>query len=111
MCGGSINIARNNSKKGFHSLNHFVNKISNTNVILDAPNRYDLAAFLCVNEEVKVFNSRLYKLLKIQKHVQIKNMGTYREHYITHGLHMNRSGKDWSVHNLARLIKKIFLLN
>lgn len=34
VCGGSINTARNNSKKGFHSLNHFVHKISNTNVII-----------------------------------------------------------------------------
>jgi hypothetical protein len=34
VCGVSINIARNNSKKGFHSLNHFVHKISNTNVII-----------------------------------------------------------------------------
>ena len=34
VCGGSINTARNNSKKGFHSLKHFVHKISNTNVII-----------------------------------------------------------------------------
>jgi primosomal protein N' len=33
VCGGSINIARNNSKKGFHSLKHFFHKISNTNII------------------------------------------------------------------------------
>jgi hypothetical protein len=73
VCGGSINIARNNSKKGFYTLNHFVNKISNTNVIiLDAPNRYDLAAFFFVNEEVKLFNSRLYKLLKIQNMYRLR---------------------------------------
>lgn len=93
VCGGST--VRNNSKKGLHSLNHFVHNISNTNVtIMDAPNRLNLAAFSHVKEEVKVFNSRLYKLLKIYKHVKINNTSTYREHYITHGLHMNRSGKD-----------------
>ena len=74
-------------------------------------NRFDLVAFSCVNKEVKVFNSRLYKLLKIHKHIQINNISTYKEHYITHGPHMKRNGKDWSVHDLARLIKKIFLLN
>ena len=65
--------------------------------------------FSSVNKEVTVFNSRLCKLLKIHKHIQINNMSTYTEHYITHGLHMKRSGKDWSVHNLDRLITKIFL--
>jgi hypothetical protein len=123
VCGGSTNIARNNSNKGFHSLSHFVHKISNTNVIImDVPNRFDLAAFSCVNEEVKVFSSRLCKLLKIHKHIQTNNISTYKQHCITHGLHKNKSGKECSVHILARLIicsvhilarliKKIFLLN
>jgi hypothetical protein len=81
----------------------------NTNVaIMNAPPRFDLDESSCVNEEVKVFNRKLKKLMKVHHLTKVTDMGLNREHYTRHGLHMNRIGKEWLTSRTADTIKKLF---
>jgi hypothetical protein len=112
VCGGSLNIARNDAKNGLRCLTHFVESNNNTNlIILEAPHRFDLATFSCVNKEVKLFNKRLQRSMMTFKHVKVLSMNTNREHHTKHGLHLNGLGKDWICSNLVTQIKKLFLPN
>jgi hypothetical protein len=105
-----INIAKNDSKKGLRCLTHFVRRNSNTDfIITDALFRFDLAPFSYVNAEVRLFNKRLQILMNISTHVHIFNTSTNRDHYTTHGLHMNNFGKNWISNHLVTVISKIFL--
>jgi hypothetical protein len=48
----------------------------------------------CINSEVKIFNRKLCKLAKIFSHVKIIESDNDRQLFTTHGLHLNRSGKE-----------------
>jgi hypothetical protein len=63
-------------------------------VIVEAPHRFDLDTFSCVNKEVIAFNRKLQKILKPHKHASLINLLMDRDHFTKHGLHMNGSGKD-----------------
>jgi hypothetical protein len=64
VCGGTLDVGRNESKKGLRHLNHFV-KNNNTNIImLNVPQRYDFDVTSCVNKEITVFNRTLQKVMK-----------------------------------------------
>jgi hypothetical protein len=102
LCGGALNIAKNDSKKGLRYLTHFVRRNSNINVIItNAPFRFYLGSFSRVNTEVRVFKRRLQILMNTSNHVQIFNMSTNRDHYTKHGLHMNNFGKNWTSNNFS----------
>jgi hypothetical protein len=91
---------------------YFVGSNNNTNlIILEAPHRLDLATFLCVNKEVKLFNKRLQRSMTTFKHLKVLSMNTNREHHTKHGLHLNGLGKDWICSNLVTQIRKLFLPN
>jgi hypothetical protein len=107
LCGGSMNIGKNDSTKGLHCISQLVNSRSNMNVmVMSALHRFDLSTTLCVNEEVKVFNRKLQKVAKMFKHVQVISMSGHRDHYTNHGLHMNGAGKDWTASSFATKIEK-----
>jgi predicted metallo-beta-lactamase superfamily hydrolase len=78
-------------------------------MIMGAPPRFDLPMTSCVNEEVKVVNTKLQKVAKMFKHGQVISLSEQRDHYTNHGLHMNATGKDWTANCLATKIKEIFV--
>ena len=45
--------------------------------------------------------------MKIYSHVQVCSMNTNRDHFITHGLHMNTLGKSWITNTWASIIKTL----
>jgi hypothetical protein len=48
--------------------------------------------------------------MKTFQHVQICDMSLIRKHYMTHGMHMNKSGKDWITNLWAKQIKELHLV-
>jgi hypothetical protein len=105
--GGTKDISKNESRKGFHSLKAFIQRTDNTNVILlRAPLRYDLSPESCVNIEVKRFNKRLQNLANNFDHVNLLNVSTERIHHTKHGLHLNNKGKDRISHYLVNEIPR-----
>jgi hypothetical protein len=95
LCGGTLDIARNDSMQGLASISRFVENLDHTNVVVvDAPHRFDLDTFSCVNKEVITFNRKLQKILKHYNHASQIHLPMEREHFTKHGLHMNGAGKD-----------------
>ena len=95
LCGGTLDIARNDSMQGLTSISRFVENLDHTNVVVvDAPHRFDLDTFSCVNKDVITFNRKLKKILKHYNHASQINLPMEREHFMKHGLHMNGTGKD-----------------
>jgi hypothetical protein len=94
FCGGSNNIARNNSRKGLRYISNFVGKCAHTNVaLLNIPHRYDLADWSCVNKEINIFDRKMHKIMKCYDHVTELSGQLNRELFSRHGMHLNKSGK------------------
>ena len=95
LWGGSNDVAKNETVIGLRHLRKFVNSKKNTNFILvTAPHRYDLMDSSCVNEEIKVFNRKVHKIMKLENNVKILNINLDRSCYTRHGLHLNATGKE-----------------
>jgi hypothetical protein len=95
--------------KGLTQIRNFVRKNSNTNVmVLNLPNRQDLEATSCVNQEVKDFNRKLCKHMKFFDYASSVEVKFDRDHYIRHGLHLNIKGKEHSAKLLMTAVKGIF---
>jgi capsular polysaccharide biosynthesis protein len=92
---GSLNdVTKNETMNGLRHLRKFINRKKNTNFILIAvPHRYDLMDFSCVNEEIKVFNRKMHKIMKLESNVKILDIKLDRSCYTRHGLHLNIIGK------------------
>ena len=107
--GGANNVSKNESSKGLSYVTQFMQNRRNTNVIiLNAPNRFDSEESSCVNKEIKVRNRKLNKITKRYNHTEVNDMSINRDHYTKHGLHMNKSGKEWLLRRTADSINKLF---
>jgi hypothetical protein len=106
--GGSYDMAKNETKKGLKHMVKFVKENSHTNiVIMEAPQRHDLSTLSCVNNEVKVFNRKLQKMMKAHNNMEMLHVDTSRWHFTHHGLHMNGMGKENMAGKISETVKKI----
>jgi len=93
--GGTRDVGQNESGNGLRQIRNFVENLKQTNVIvMSVPHRHDLAPNSCVNQEVKVYNRKLIKLLKVQENTCVLEVDTEHDLFTRHGLHMNRKGKQ-----------------
>jgi len=60
---------------------------------MGVPCRYDLDPKLCVKDEVKVYNRKLKKHLKVFDNTCVREVNFNRDLFTKHGLHMNQKGK------------------
>jgi hypothetical protein len=106
LWGGSNDIAKNEAVSGLGSLRKFVNNKKNTDIVLiTAPHRYDLMEFSCVNEEIKIFNRKMHKIMKLKNNVKILDTNVDRSCYTKPGLHLNRIGKERVMERILNQIK------
>ena len=75
---------------------------------MNALHRFDLEESSCVNREVKLLNRNLTQIMKRYNHTEVIDMGSEREHYTKHGLHMNKKGKEYIARKTADNIKTLF---
>jgi hypothetical protein len=60
--GGSNDVGKNETKQGINWIQRFVETNKHTNIILmEVPQSYYLIQDSCVNMEVEMFNSRIWK--------------------------------------------------
>jgi hypothetical protein len=59
-----------------------------------------------VNKEIKVFNRK--KIMQRYNHTKVTDMSTNKDHYTKHGLHMNKSRKEWLTRRTADIINNLF---
>jgi hypothetical protein len=82
-------------KKSLCSLKDFMNKYNQTNIIvMCVPQRYDVERSSCVNQEVKVFNRKLKKYMRVYKNSQVIEIDSDRELYTKQGLNLNVKCKE-----------------
>ena len=60
---------------------------------MSVPYRHDLDPNSCVNDEVKVYNRKLKKHLKVFGNSHVIEVDSNRDLFTRHGLHMNSKGK------------------
>jgi hypothetical protein len=107
--GGINDVSRNETDEGLIQIRNFVNKNNHTNIlVMNLPNRRDLEVTSSVNHEIRVFNGKLSKQIKLFNHVYTFEMNFERDHHPRHGLHLNAKGKDYSVKLIRTTIKNIF---
>jgi hypothetical protein len=95
MWGGTNNIDKNESSKGLSHISSFAKNRGHTNaVIMNAPHRHDLNTTSCINNEIKVFNRKLLKKMKMYDYAKVIEPNLSREHFTQQGLQMNRLGKE-----------------
>jgi hypothetical protein len=78
----------------------------NQTIILHIPHRYDLPDDSHVNKDIKTFNSKLKKTIKLFKLVIISEFRFTRNCFTEHGLHLNGYGKGLLAKQLASLFTK-----
>ena len=93
--GGTRDIGKNETNQALREIKNFVQTHSKINtIVISAPHRYDLPQTSCVNQEVKVFNRKLCKCLKAYNNTLIVEADLHRNYFTSHGLHLNRKGKE-----------------
>jgi hypothetical protein len=104
--GGSRDVGKNEMGKGLHQIKNFVTNHTQTNVIvMSVPCRYDLDPKSCVNDEVKVYNRKLQKHLKVFGNTCVIKVDFNRDLFTRHGLHMNSKGKGHITKKILKAIK------
>ena len=108
ICGGTRDVAKNEVKNGLRTLPEFAKLTLNTHVIvMCVPHRFDLQPSSCINEEVESFNRKLRKTMKTFSHIHVCSMSTNRDHFTSHGLHLNSQGKNWIINKWVSIITPI----
>jgi capsular polysaccharide biosynthesis protein len=96
--GGSTDIYENEARAGLRQLMKFTTETQNTNIlIVTALHRHDLHESSCVNKEIKLFNNKLQKIMKIKGNVKIIQTDLSRNDFTRHGMHLNASDKEKTV--------------
>jgi hypothetical protein len=104
---GANDIGRNNTKEALNYITNFMTDNEDENiVIINSPQRHDLIPSSCVNKEVLKFNRQIKKITKLHPNVQLLELKLDRNHFTTHGLHLNTSGKKLVSTTLARMIEQ-----
>jgi hypothetical protein len=106
---GTRDVSKNETNVSLSHVQNFVKKHNNPNVLLmELPDRYDLNVNSCVHVENKVFNSKLRKYMQPFNHASVMEVNYNRSHYASHGLHLNISGKEYSVTQFQSATERIF---
>jgi len=80
FCGGANNVGKNNSSKAVQHIMNFIKNNNHANIILvTVPPRYDLMQSSCVNSEIKLFNRKLKKMVKVYQHMSVIKMDNNRK--------------------------------
>jgi len=105
---GTQDVGKNETNKGIHKLKQFIDSHSLTNfIVLSVPHRHDLDPNSCVNNEVKVFNRKLKKCLKLCINTRIIDIDSNRDLFTKHGLLLNSKGKEQIAKEIVKIIKCI----
>jgi len=104
--GGTRDVRQNESEKGLRQIRNLVENVKHTNIIvMSVPYRHDLAPNSCVNHEVKVYNRKVKKHLKLHDNTCVLEVDAERDLFTRHGLHMNLKGKEHIAYKITKTSK------
>ena len=108
--GGSNDLANNQKedKRALPCLLKFAQNYAKTNVLmLNVPIRYDPLTNFRTDCDIKNFNDKLHRVIKLLNHVHLIEMTTDRKYFTTHGFHLNDLGKERIAKEIACQIREI----
>jgi hypothetical protein len=70
--------------------------------------RFDIPDSSCVNNEIDCFNNKLVKIVKPFKFSSLLRIEQRRENFITHGAHLNATGKVLVTKQIVSYVNSIF---
>jgi hypothetical protein len=106
--GGTNETGKYISQNGLRYLVNFVKNNSHTNVtIINVPHQHDLVNWLCVNREVRRFNRKLVKHMKVLKHLTVMKIDFDREMFTKHGLDMNNLEREKVMKQIVNTVLEI----
>ncbi|PNF32780.1 hypothetical protein B7P43_G04509 [Cryptotermes secundus] len=109
VIGGTNDLISDNSSRTLWHISQFVKQNTQTNIVLlTIPHRYDQTVKSYINEEIMKFNRKLWKYMKLNKHVTILEIPQDRDYFTRHGLHLNGKGKEIICTQLSAIIGKLF---
>ena len=87
-----------------------VTRNNHTHIILiNVPHRYDTINTNTTNHDIEKFNKKLEKLTKLSPHARFLKTDQHRTLFTKHGLHYNRLGKQYLLHQVALMICTLFM--
>jgi hypothetical protein len=70
------------------------------------PHKHDLDTTSCINNEVRVFNRKLLKKMKMYDYAKVMGTNLSREHFTQHGLHTNRLISKTIAENIKSILTR-----
>ena len=102
-------MSKNNCQEGLKHQVNFVQSNNHTSItLMCVPPRHDLPEWSCVNNEFRVFNRKLSKIMKLYNHVLMVSADTDRQFFTRPGLHFNNSGEEKIASKVSMIVKSIF---
>ncbi|KAG8274505.1 hypothetical protein J6590_106421, partial [Homalodisca vitripennis] len=108
VCGAN-DVAKNEANEALKNITDTLNKFSQMNIVLvNIPNRYDLAEWSVVNKEVRKTNKSLETLCRQHPNVTLVQASEAERHLHTQqGLHYNYRGKMWLARKISEAIQRL----
>lgn len=107
FCGGANDVSKNNAKQALRNIKNFTMNNNHTNIILvSIPHRYDLIEKSFVNNETRVVNKKLMKLVKMYTHTTFLELNLNRECFTRQGFNFNGRGKELVTKQVVSQINK-----
>ena len=109
ICSGSNDYELNEFSSTFQNVTNFIKTNNHTNIIpINVPFRYDLLNSKSVNSSISILNKKPKKLVKVFPHISFLETDNNRNLFTTHGLHVNKSGKQFVTYQIASLLHLTF---
>jgi hypothetical protein len=102
ICSGTNYIDRKYPSASFSNITNLIKSVNHTNIIVVCvSHRHDLENYSYINNNIRLLNSKPYRLAKIFKHVSILEVDNNRLLFTKHGLHLNVLGKRLLTNQLS----------
>ena len=100
-------VGKYETKKHINCIQRFVKTSTHTNFLLmDVPHKYDLEQNSCVNKEVKKYNRKIWKHMKVFENTEAIKVDLDRRGFIRHGQHTNAKRKELIAKRIAVAMKR-----
>ncbi|KAG8278937.1 hypothetical protein J6590_007945 [Homalodisca vitripennis] len=106
---GTNDVARNEGNTMIDIVSNRLKNYKKSKVVLiDLPNRYDLASWSCVNAETRRVNIELKILCDGLENVTLVEASKAdRQLHTRHGMHFNNKGKQWLVQKICEAVARM----
>ena len=109
ICSAINDMEHKNSITAYNQIVNFISRLSHTNIILmSVPLRYDLPNLSLIHRETESFSRKLMELKQRFSYVNFLEIIHIRHWFTSHGLHLNKAGRELLANELSYLDLSLF---